>query len=138
MAFIPTRFRDATLTDLQRDLIGYCNEGKPVLAYRSPSNHGYGCSFLADWLDIHKGWYLHLGRPCHLKAALTDPGVPAVVVDMACAMQFMTARRNSILRAIETSYNGRPTLVMCHGIPPAWLNVDKWRVVDITSCPKPY
>ena len=138
MPYIQRRFRAATLTPLQHDLIARCNDGKPVLAYRrSPAQHGYGCSFLAGWMSAHKRWYSNsMCSPRHLKRALCSADVPGVVVDMAYAMEFMTA--NNLFRTVERHHAGRPTLVICHGSPTACVDSDKWIVVDITAEPAPY
>lgn len=136
--YVQERLKNLELTPLQRRLIKNATKGKPVLVYRSQAQHGYGCSILSAYLETFNGWYEHVpGMPLkQLGEALTNSEYQGVVVDMPCAMQFQTAKRNNILRRVEIS--PKPVLVMCHGKPPSWLDETKWDIIDITNEPAPY
>jgi hypothetical protein len=135
---VQDRLQNLELTPLQKRLVESTTNGKPVLVYRSQAQHGYGCSILSAYLNTFKRWYQHIpGMPLkHLGDALTNSEYQGVVIDMPCAMQFQTAKRNNILRMVETSL--KPVLVMCHGKPPSWLDGTKWGIIDITNESAPY
>ena len=138
--YVQNRLHNLELTPLQKRLLERTTKGKRVLAYRSQAQHGYGCSILSAYLETFKEWYEHIpGMPLkHLREALTNSEYQGVVIDMPCAMQFQTAKRNNILRILEESSPLRPVLVMCHGKPPSWLDETKWDIIDITNEPAPY
>jgi hypothetical protein len=135
--YVRGRFIDAKLTELQQRLLDNSMLDKPVLAYRVSARRVYGCSFLAGWLKTHRGWYYYPSTypPKLLKRALLNTDYPGVVVDMTILDQIMTAKRNNRLRAIESNPHTKPVLVMCHGLPPDWLDRAKWNMIDITNEP---
>jgi hypothetical protein len=126
------------LTELQQRLLDMSMLDKPVLAYRVSALHGYGCTVLSDWLQTDLLWYRFPSTNSlkYLKRALLDTDYPGVVVDFECAVKPVII--NNRLRAIESNPHTKPVLVMCHGLPPDWLDRAKWNMIDITNEPAPY